>query len=133
MSQTTSMRWKLAISIELGRLSCSGDVNPICHVFFDLDGTLTDSRLGIIRCIQYALVKLSRRRRNESELETFIGAPLRDAFAVLLETDDDALLCRALNLYRDRYSRIGLYENDVYDGVPDMLQGLRDCGHNLLW
>jgi len=90
-------------------------------VFFDLDGTLTDSSPGIVRSIQHALASLGRAQRGVQELESFIGAPLVDVFAQLLETEDQKEPLKALQLYRDRYSRKGLFESNVYAGVPEML------------
>lgn len=90
-------------------------------VFFDLDGTLSDSSPGIVRSIQFALTSLGWKKRGVHELEGFIGAPLKEVFATLLETDDNELPLKALQLYRERYSRKGLFECNVYSGVPELL------------
>ena len=100
-------------------------------VFFDLDGTLTDSSPGIVRSMQYALTSLGRTRHSKHELERFIGAPLVDVFATLLETEDEKMPLKALQLYRDRYSRKGLFENKVYAGVPNMLTKINNGGVTL--
>lgn len=96
-------------------------------VFFDLDGTLADSSLGIVQSMQYALTSLGRRNHSQHELERFIGSPLMDVFAQLLETKTQQLPLKALQLYRDRYSRKGLFESKVYTGVPEMLTAIK-CG-----
>lgn len=93
-------------------------------VFFDLDGTLTDSRLGIVRCIRYALERVPHPCPPDEVLATFIGPSLRRGFAALLETSDAACIERALALYRERYVAAGLFENQVYTGVPRMLERL---------
>ena len=92
-------------------------------VLFDLDGTLTDSRAGITGCIRHALGKLGRACPDADALAAYIGPPLRGTFRTLLGTTDAALIERALLHYRTRYDEIGLYENRVYDGVAEMLEG----------
>lgn len=92
---------------------------------FDLDGTLTDSRLGIARCIRYALERVPHPCPSDDVLETFIGPSLRTGFARLLGTSDGTRIELALALYRERYVAAGLFENEVYAGVPRMLEDLR--------
>jgi len=98
------------------------------NILFDLDGTLTDPRDGIVRCIQYALERLGLEPRSEEDLLHFIGPPLRESFCELLNTTDEAALARAVNVYRERYSTIGLLENDLYAGIPEALSALRERG-----
>jgi phosphoglycolate phosphatase len=98
------------------------------NILFDLDGTLTDPRDGIVRCIQYALERLGQQPRSEEELLHFIGPPLRESFCELLKTTDEAALARAVNVYRERYSTIGLLENALYAGIPEALSALRERG-----
>lgn len=100
-------------------------------IFFDLDGTLADSSPGIVRSMQYALTSLGRNQRSEHELEGFIGAPLVDVFTKLLETEDKKMPLKALQLFRDRYSRKGLFESRIYAGVPKMLTEIGNCGTTL--
>jgi phosphoglycolate phosphatase len=92
-------------------------------VLFDLDGTLTDSRAGIIGSIRHALDRLGRPCPADDVLAAYIGPPLRGTFSTLLGTPDPALIETALAHYRARYDDVGLYENRVYDGVPEMLDG----------
>jgi phosphoglycolate phosphatase len=91
-------------------------------VLFDLDGTLTDSRAGITACIRHALGRLGRACPDDDALAAYIGPPLRGTFSTLLETTDAALIDAALSHYRARYADSGLFENRVYDGVPEMLE-----------
>jgi len=91
-------------------------------IFFDLDGTLTDPKAGITRSIQYALEKLSKPVPSEEALTWCIGPPLLASFEAL--TGDAELAPRALALYRERFSDIGLFENKVYPGIKDMLGAL---------
>lgn len=65
------------------------------HLLFDLDGTLTDSFLGISRCINHALAELGRNSVPEPQFRGFVGAPLAAIFGQLLASDDGALLDRA--------------------------------------
>ncbi|MGH7350251.1 MAG: HAD hydrolase-like protein [Candidatus Rokuibacteriota bacterium] len=90
-------------------------------VLFDLDGTLTDSRAGITACIRHALGRLDRPCPDDDALACYIGPPLRGTFSTLLGTTDLALIETALAHYRARYDEVGLFENRVYDGVPEML------------
>jgi phosphoglycolate phosphatase len=98
---------------------------PFKNVLFDLDGTLTDPREGITLCIQHALAKLGQHVPAQSELEAYIGPPLRGTFASLLKTTDAELVETAVSFYRERFALVGLFENELYDGVPQMLESLR--------
>ena len=99
-------------------------------IFFDLDGTLTDPKPGITRSIQYALQRLDYPTiPTEDELTWCIGPPLRASFVRLLGGDHSA--DRAVSLYRERFSDVGLYENGVYDGIGDVLTKLCTSGHRL--
>lgn len=98
-------------------------------IFFDLDGTLTDPKLGITRSIQYALNKLNRTTPAENELTWCIGPPLLASLKKLLGNDDLADI--ALSLYRERFADIGIFENDVYPGIEDTLSLLAKSGHRL--
>ena len=101
------------------------------NLLFDLDGTLTDPFAGITKCILYALDKLGQPLPPGENLRWCIGPPLRDSFAKLLSSNDDALVEKAVALYRERFSSVGLFENKVYDGIPKMLATLNKDGHTL--
>ncbi|MDT4954516.1 MAG: phosphoglycolate phosphatase [Acidobacteriota bacterium] len=105
--------------------------DSIKNVLFDLDGTLTDPVEGITRSLQYALCELGVACPAPAELHIYIGPPIRDALAILLKTTDQSLVEEALRLYRVRFSETGIYENEVYDGVPEMLADLRASSHRL--
>lgn len=98
-------------------------------VFFDLDGTLTDPRPGIVRSIQHALERLDRPVPGEEDLLWCIGPPLRASFVRLLGDEGDADL--AVEFYRDRFADIGLYENQVYPGINALLEQLSAAGWTL--
>ncbi|GGI28712.1 HAD family hydrolase [Bradyrhizobium guangdongense] len=91
-------------------------------IFFDLDGTLTNPKSGITRSIQYALDKLSLAVPSEDELTWCIGPPLHASLQKLTGSSD--LADRALLLYRERFSDIGLFENEAYTGIVDTLATL---------
>ena len=107
-------------------------VAKIQNVLLDLDGTLTDPQAGITRCIAHALEAMGRTPPPTQELLFAIGPPLRKSFATLLDTSDTAQIETAMALYRERFATIGLFENEVYDGVPEMLAKLHSAGYRLL-
>lgn len=98
-------------------------------ILFDLDGTLTDSKEGITKCVKYALGHFGI-EKNEDELESFIGPPLKEqfmSFANLSEKEAE----EAVRIYRERYIPIGIFENKVYDGVIPLLKKLKEEGKTL--
>ena len=95
------------------------------HYFFDLDGTLTDPREGITKCISYALTKLNATPPPLTELEQYIGPPLRKSFAELLNSSDTTLIEGAMSLYRERYATQGIFENKLIECIPETLSLLR--------
>lgn len=100
------------------------------YVLFDLDGTLTDSREGICKSVQYALVKVGRPAPELKELECFIGPPLKTSFREFYNIVGEEAE-RAVAFYRERYSDVGKYENMPYEGIADMLRAVRDAGYIL--
>ena len=100
------------------------------NILFDLDGTLTDPRLGITRSVQYALGKLGVDEPDLVALEHFIGPPLLEQFMHAYGFDE-ARAWEALNHYRDRFKVTGIYENQVFDGVVGLLETLVAQGRHL--
>ena len=94
------------------------------HAFFDLDGTLTDSREGIVKCIQYTLDKLGLPIPPERDLTLWIGARLQDTFAKEMGTTEQSDIDRAMSFYRERYTTVGIYENRIYRGIVALLTEL---------
>jgi phosphoglycolate phosphatase len=101
------------------------------NLLFDLDGTLSDPRQGIVNSILYALQRLEQPLPLAGTLERYIGPPLRDAFAELLQTDDYERIERAVALYRERFAGEGLYENTLYPGIGAVLNELQAHGATL--
>lgn len=97
-------------------------------VLFDLDGTLTDPKPGICGSIAYAMDKLGHVAPSHDDLDWCIGPPLLGSFARLLATQDPAVLSAAVAYYRERFSAGGLFENRVYDGIPECLSTLQKHG-----
>ena len=100
-------------------------------LLFDLDGTLTDPRAGIVRSIHHALERLARPCPPEAALADCIGPPLRRTFRRLLATTDPELIERAMALFRERFGVVGLFENEVYAGVDAMLAQLDREGRRM--
>ena len=103
----------------------------VTAILFDLDGTLTDPKLGITRSMRYALERLQAKCPTDEELASFIGPPLRGTFAALLETHEVEKIERAMLVYRERFGDVGLFENAVYEGIEEMLVAARDAGTSL--
>ncbi len=102
----------------------SGDV-----FFFDLDGTLIDSAVGITSCVAYSLQKLGQPVPPMAELRKWIGPSLRTSFTPLL--GDAQRVEQAVALYRERFEVIGWQEHEIYAGIGDVVQGLHAAGHRL--
>jgi phosphoglycolate phosphatase len=101
------------------------------RLLFDLDGTLTDPGCGIARCLQHALRGLGRSVPRAEDLAWCVGPPLRESFAELLGTAEPSLIHRAVALYRERFSSVGMFENALYPRVRESLQELDEAGHQL--
>jgi len=89
------------------------------NVFFDLDGTLTDPKQGFIKSVRFALSELSIEFDPDINFESYIGPPLHDTFRKLC--GDSHSTETAISLYRERYAEIGLYENELYEGITECL------------
>lgn len=108
-------------------------LSPIYRaILFDLDGTLTDPAEGITRSIQYALEHLGYPAPPAPDLYSWIGPSLRESFAHYLHTDDRQKVEQAMMFYRERFARVGLFENVVYPGIPALLADLQRAGCRLL-
>jgi phosphoglycolate phosphatase len=101
------------------------------HLLFDLDGTLTDSRPGILASMRSALDRLGLESPSDEALTRYIGPPTHRAFRDLLGSDDAAFVDRAVALYRERFARVGMFENSVYPGVREGLEALVRGGFRL--
>lgn len=93
------------------------------YIFLDLDGTLTDSKPGIINCIKYALGKMNELIPPEEELNKYVGPPLYVSFTSFNGFDDERARL-AIKYYRERFGTVGLFENRAFDGAETFLQRL---------
>ena len=110
----------------MGRL-----VENLRHILIDLDGTLTDPKLGIHTSIRYAMDKLGRPLAPELDIDWTIGPPLKASLMKLLDTENHDLGEQALLAYRERFSVIGLFENEVYPTVAETLEALKQRDYQL--
>ncbi len=99
------------------------------YILFDLDGTLTDSKEGIINCFKYAIEKLGDPIPSEETLLSFIGPPLRLSFGSLGYDEEKIEL--AIKTYRERYVPIGKFENTPVEGGVELCRNLRERGYRL--
>lgn len=99
------------------------------YILFDLDGTLTDSKEGIVNCFKYAIEKMGDPIPPEETLLSFIGPPLKHSFGTLGYDADKTEL--AIKTYRERYEPIGKYENKPVDGGVEMCRRLREKGYRM--
>ncbi len=99
-------------------------------ILFDLDGTLTDSGPGIMNCVKYAFEKLNFTDYDEQTLRSFVGPPLDYRFRDVLGTDEEETK-KVVATYRERYSETGIWENSVYEGIPEVLCILKCSGKRL--
>jgi phosphoglycolate phosphatase len=101
------------------------------HLLFDLDGTLTDSQSGIIRSLHHALVENGLASPAADKLRWVIGPPILKTIAKLVGEDSTPLFESVVASYRERYGRIGLFENEVYPEIETTLAELSGGGHVL--
>ena len=100
------------------------------HIIFDLDGTLTDSKPGIINSAVYACQKLGIKDPPVEEFDRLIGVPLQDYFRMIFDFSD-AEVEKAVIYFREYYGSKGVYENEVYDGIPGLLNKLKKAGKKI--
>ncbi|MDE6056344.1 MAG: HAD family hydrolase [Lachnospiraceae bacterium] len=100
------------------------------YILFDLDGTLTDPKLGITSSVQYALRALGIEEPSLDKLEPFIGPPLADSFREFYGLDEERIVT-AIAKYRERFNNQGIYENEIYPGIAEMLAALKASGKKL--
>ena len=97
----------------------------IKNFLFDLDGTLTDPKIGITTCVAYAAKKEGLGEYDPDMFLSFIGPPLKEMFMSYFNVDNDAG-DRLIKYYRERFSTVGLFENAVYDGIERLLASFSD-------
>ena len=103
----------------------------IKNILFDLDGTITDSALGITKSVKYALEKKGVKVNSLDELKIFVGPPLSKIFIEYMGLTTEAQGREMVALYREYYKDTGIYENTLYDGIAETIKKLSDKGYNL--
>ena len=101
------------------------------YILFDLDGTLTDSAPGIINSVKYALSKFGMHETDDNKLRKFLGPPLILSFAELYGFSKEKSQ-KAVEYYREYFVPHGIFENEVYSGIPKLLQKLKADGKTLI-
>lgn len=101
------------------------------HLLFDLDGTLIDSKRGIFNAVHYTLDSMGIPRKNRpADLNPFIGPPLRESFRNLFNFSPDVAEAATVR-YREYYGEKGLYEFDIFQGIPEVMNQLAEKGFKL--
>lgn len=101
------------------------------YIFFDLDGTISDSGPGIIKSAAYALEKFGIIETDEKKLGRFVGPALIDSFQEFYGLTEEQAR-QGVIYYRERYKPIGLYENTVYPGIEELLKKLKADGYMIV-
>lgn len=107
-----------------------GEDDDVPIALLDLDGTLTDPKVGITRSVQFALHRIGAGTVDLDRLTDYIGPPLRDSFRHLAGLTPPEVAI-AVAAYREYFSETGIFENSVYDGIPAILERLRLNGWRL--
>ena len=100
------------------------------YLFFDLDGTLWDSREGITKAVRYALEQMGYGSPDLKDLYKFIGPPLTEAFPEYYGMTMEQAR-EGVTYFREYFTKTGIYQNRLFDGVPEMLKTLKDAGRIL--
>jgi len=100
-------------------------------ILFDLDGTLTDPKVGITKAVKYALSKYDIKVEGLDVLEKFIGPPLGESFKEFYSFPDDKIE-EVIEYYREYYGDKGIFENKVYSDIPNLLKKLKEKGKLLV-
>ncbi len=101
-------------------------------LLFDLDGTLTDPKPGVTNCVRHAIKKMDIPVDPADDLTWCIGPPLYESFGAMMPDAGQADIDRAIALYRERFRDIGIYENELCDGIEAAVEGFHRAGHPLL-
>lgn len=100
-------------------------------ILFDLDGTLTNPFIGISQSVQYALKKMGMDVPQTDELHSFVGPPIQESFVQKCHMTEPEVKM-AISYYRERYTDKGIFENEIYPGIEQLLGLLKDQGYQLI-
>jgi len=101
------------------------------YILFDLDGTISDPKIGITKSVQYSLNAFGINVTDADTLTPFIGPPLRDSYKNFYGFSD-AEAETAVAKYREYFAETGIFENTLYDGMDTLLKTLKDMGKQLI-
>jgi len=101
------------------------------NIIFDFDGTLIDSRLGVVKAFKKVAKKLKDKEIAEQEIVQLIGEPLAQIITILLNTDDENIIRKGQVLFKKYYSKGGVYQNIVYPGIREMLESFKSQSRQL--
>ena len=99
----------------------------IKYIFWDLDGTIMESGSGVLSSVRYALDKVGV-ELPESEVRKFIGPSLFDSFTNTAHMPEE-LAEKAIEYYRELYESKGIFDAQVYEGIPETLDALKKAGY----
>ena len=100
-------------------------IKEYCGVLFDLDGTITDSKEGILDSLEYSLENTEAEEITRDSLQDYIGEPLKIIYAEIFKTDDSKIIDEAIVRYRDYFARKGIINNKVYPHINSLLMSIR--------
>jgi phosphoglycolate phosphatase len=101
------------------------------YILFDLDGTISDSAVGLVRSINHSLLVHGYVEQSTNDLLKYFGPPIDHTFLSLTASSDKTHINSLVTVFRERYSTIGFSENTLYDGIEPALQILYQSGANL--
>lgn len=101
------------------------------YILMDLDGTITNSKLGITKSVQYALRNWNINVEDLDTLNKFIGPPLKESFMSYYGFSEEEAQ-KAVGKYREYFKDTGIFENEVYEGLEQQLEKLKEAGKRLI-
>ena len=101
------------------------------RLFFDLDGTITNSQEGIINSFKYALNYYGIEIKDDSEMKKVLGPPLHYSFENFFNIKKENIE-EVVKKYREYYNSKGLYENSVYEGMEEVIKTLKGNNKKLV-
>lgn len=92
------------------------------NIIFDFDGTLIDSRPGVVKTFKKVVGELASKKLKEKEITQLIGKPLAQIISILLNTNDEALIKKGCGLFQEYYNEKEIYHNILYPGIEEILR-----------
>lgn len=103
-------------------------MEDVSTLIFDLDGTISDPSLGIFRSINHALRARGYCEVSAERVAAEIGPPLDETFKIFQPEASPAEIANLIEKYRERYATVGYSENEIYPGMPEVIQALWSRG-----